>query len=273
LADLFIVKYTGGGIEGQQDSLDLHMDGSMISFNVALSEYNDDNDNDDNDASIIDDNDSNSNSNYYSGGGTYFPLLNNTSNKTTTRTLPLLRIHQGDMLVHDSGLLHAGAQTISGNRYLLVGFVNLLSWKNIPYYLQYRHFGTTATCVNVSTVVVGKKYNNNNRAAQSTCSSNNDIRCDEQKKDNNENDEDGVKNGNDVYGNDTNEIVCPGTRTARKILIQHYTKSFINFDNPDDPTSLPNPLLIYGVIVHVFILLRVLYIMFRPTTTVPPKGK
>ena len=88
LVDLFIVKYTGGGgIDGQQqDSLDLHMDGSMISFNVALSEYNDNNDND---KPIIND-DSNS---YYTGGGTFFPLLNNTE-----------RIHQGEMLVQDSGL-------------------------------------------------------------------------------------------------------------------------------------------------------------------------
>ncbi|OEU06443.1 hypothetical protein FRACYDRAFT_254460 [Fragilariopsis cylindrus CCMP1102] len=231
LVDLFIVKYTGGGgIDGQQqDSLDLHMDGSMISFNVALSEYNDDDDNNnDNHRPIIND-DSN---NHYTGGGTFFPLLNNTE-----------RIHQGDMLVHDSGLLHSGAQTRSGTRYLLVGFVNLRSWKNIPYYLQYRHFGTTATCVNVSSI--------------STVEDNHDE----------------YKYGNNKYKNDY-EIVCPGTRTARKILIQHYTKNFINFDDPDDPTSLPNPLLIYGVIVHIFILLRVLFIMLcRPTPTIPKLNK
>jgi hypothetical protein len=251
LVDLFIVKYTGGGgIDGQQqDSLDLHMDGSMISFNVALSEYNNDDDND-NDTPIT--NDSDDSNSYYTGGGTFFPLLNNTdnnnsnNNKTTTATDALVRIHQGDMLVHDSGLLHSGAQTKTGTRYLLVGFVNLRSWKNIPYYLQYRHFGTTATCVNASSTVV------------------------EQKEDNNE---EYYKYGNNKkYENNEYEIVCPGTRTARKILIRHYTKNFINFDaDPDDPTSLPNPLLLYGVFVHIFILLRVLFIMCTPTTPTIPK--
>ena len=115
-----------------QDSLRLHTDASMVSFNLALSDDSHD----------------------YRGGGTFFPLYNHT----------IVKIHQGDLLVHDSGIIHGGAKITRGKRYLLVGFVDLKSWKNNFLY-WYRHFGTTATCVNVTNVVdigVNVNVDNNN---------------------------------------------------------------------------------------------------------------
>lgn len=84
--DLFVVKYSTNA----QKSLDMHHDGSFLSFNILLSDKND-----------------------FEGGGTYFDdgLISN--------------LEQGDILVHSSRIKHAGLQITKGTRYLLVGFLNI----------------------------------------------------------------------------------------------------------------------------------------------------
>ncbi len=84
--DLFVVKYT----DNAQNHLDMHHDGSFLSFNILLSEQND-----------------------FSGGGTYFDdgLIS--------------YLEQGDVLIHSSRIKHAGLPITKGTRYLLVGFLNI----------------------------------------------------------------------------------------------------------------------------------------------------
>ena len=84
--DLFFVRYEAMG----QNSVGVHRDGSVLSFNVLL-----------NPASEFD------------GGGTWFDH----TQKTHT-------IKQGDVLVHSGKLRHAGTQITRGHRYIVVGFVD-----------------------------------------------------------------------------------------------------------------------------------------------------
>ena len=84
--DLFIVKYECD----QQNYLELHQDGSFMSFNILLSNNSD-----------------------FEGGGTYF------DDGLTSKT------EQGDLLIHSSKIKHGGNPITKGKRYLLVGFVNL----------------------------------------------------------------------------------------------------------------------------------------------------
>lgn len=83
--DIFVVKYDE---QGQKD-LARHRDSSEISFNIALSAQT-----------------------TYAGGGTHFPVFNETVN-----------IAQGEVLYHPSRVLHEGVQLSAGRRYILVGFV------------------------------------------------------------------------------------------------------------------------------------------------------
>jgi hypothetical protein len=87
--DLFVVKYK----DNAQNYLDLHSDGSFLSFNILLSDKND-----------------------FEGGGTYF------DDGLTAQ------LEQGDILIHSSRIKHAGLPITKGTRYLLVGFLNI----NIP---------------------------------------------------------------------------------------------------------------------------------------------
>ena len=75
-----------------QASLPLHRDGSLLSFNILL-----------NSAAAFD------------GGGTYFELLDTT-----------YRGQQGDAVIHSGRLRHAGAEVTRGERYVLVGFVDVI---------------------------------------------------------------------------------------------------------------------------------------------------
>jgi len=84
--DLFVVKYK----DNAQTFLDMHHDGSFLSFNILLSDTND-----------------------FNGGGTYF------EDGLTTH------LEQGDILIHSSRIKHAGLPITKGTRYLLVGFVNI----------------------------------------------------------------------------------------------------------------------------------------------------
>lgn len=84
--DVFIVKYEAN----QQSFLELHKDGSFLSFQILLSNTTD-----------------------FEGGGTYFDdgLIMNPE--------------QGDLIIHCSKINHSGLPITKGKRYLLVGFINL----------------------------------------------------------------------------------------------------------------------------------------------------
>lgn len=84
--DLFVVKYK----HDEQKYLEMHHDGSFISFNILLS-----------------------NPNNFEGGGTYF------EDGLTTF------LEQGDILIHSSRTKHAGKPVTKGMRYVLIGFLNL----------------------------------------------------------------------------------------------------------------------------------------------------
>jgi hypothetical protein len=90
--DLFFVKYEAA--PGTQSSLDVHRDGSLLSFNILL-----------NDPSEFD------------GGGTYFEAAQRT-----------ITIKQGDMLCHSGQLLHGGHMITRGKRFILVGFIDVIGY-------------------------------------------------------------------------------------------------------------------------------------------------
>jgi hypothetical protein len=84
--DVFIVKYK----HNEQSFLELHKDGSFLSFNILLSNTDD-----------------------FEGGGTYFD------------DGLIMTQEQGDLTIHSSKIKHAGLPITKGTRYLLVGFINL----------------------------------------------------------------------------------------------------------------------------------------------------
>jgi len=93
VADAFVVKYSAAG---GQTELKPHRDGSVLSFNIALNECAE-----------------------FEGGGTWFASIDRS-----------LRIDRGEMVMHASGVLHAGHPITSGTRYILVGFVLLEGFQN-----------------------------------------------------------------------------------------------------------------------------------------------
>jgi hypothetical protein len=84
--ELFVVKYDKNG----QIGLDMHVDGSFLSFNIALSSIND-----------------------YEGGGTLF------------EDGCVVKIDKGDAMWHCGKVNHGGVPIINGTRYILVGFLEL----------------------------------------------------------------------------------------------------------------------------------------------------
>ena len=86
VVDLFIVKYNSQ----EQNSLEMHLDSSQISFNILLNNHND-----------------------FEGGGTYF------EDGLTCK------LECGDMLIHSGRIKHTGLPITKGERYLLVGFINI----------------------------------------------------------------------------------------------------------------------------------------------------
>jgi len=88
VADGFVVKYDA---EGGQSELKPHRDGSVVSFNIALNPSND-----------------------YEGGGTWFESLGDS-----------VKIEQGEVCSHASGIMHGGHGITSGKRYIMVCFVIL----------------------------------------------------------------------------------------------------------------------------------------------------
>jgi hypothetical protein len=87
ILDLFIVKYE----EGAQNKLDIHTDGSFLTFSIMLSSSKD-----------------------YEGGGTQF----NDGIKVF--------LEQGDVLVHSGYVKHSGLEVTKGTRYILVGFTSII---------------------------------------------------------------------------------------------------------------------------------------------------
>jgi hypothetical protein len=84
--DVFVVKYKFN----EQSYLDLHTDGSFLSFQILLSNNND-----------------------FKGGGTYFD------------DGIVMYPNQGDLIIHSSRIKHGGLPITKGTRYLLVGFIDL----------------------------------------------------------------------------------------------------------------------------------------------------
>ena len=74
----------------KQNSLNLHRDGSLISFNILLNELSE-----------------------FEGGGTHFQNIDKT-----------IAIERGDCCVHPGNILHCANGIIKGKRYVLVGFLN-----------------------------------------------------------------------------------------------------------------------------------------------------
>ena len=104
VADGFIVKYDA---EGGQAELKPHRDGSVFSFNIALNQAHE-----------------------FEGGGTWFNSLGES-----------VKIDEGEMVSHASGILHGGNAITSGRRYILVAFVILEgydSW-SMRFYNQIRN--------------------------------------------------------------------------------------------------------------------------------------
>jgi len=85
--DVFVVKYK---LE-EQHFLEMHQDGSFLSFQILLSNNTD-----------------------FEGGGTYF------EDGLT------MKPKQGDLILHSSKIKHSGLPITKGIRYILVGFVDLI---------------------------------------------------------------------------------------------------------------------------------------------------
>jgi hypothetical protein len=85
ILDVFLVKYSAAG----QTGLAAHTDGCLLSFNILLNERIE-----------------------FGGGGTYFPKFKKN-----------VEINTGDCLIHPGKIEHCGNPINSGNRFLLVGFV------------------------------------------------------------------------------------------------------------------------------------------------------
>lgn len=88
IKDIFIVKYDSN----EQNFLDFHKDGSLISFNILLN-------------------------NEFEGGGTIIRHENKES---------LYESNTGDLFIHCGKILHSGRAITYGKRYLLVGFVEYI---------------------------------------------------------------------------------------------------------------------------------------------------
>jgi hypothetical protein len=104
VVDGFVVKYDASG---GQTELKPHRDGSVVSFNIALNPSKD-----------------------FDGGGTWFDSLNDA-----------VRINEGEIVSHASGILHGGHGITRGKRYILVAFVILEgydSW-SMRFYNQVRN--------------------------------------------------------------------------------------------------------------------------------------
>ena len=88
--DLFLIRYRGDDASAQNE-LKMHIDGTTLSFSIALSPPD-----------------------AYAGGGIEFDLVETS-----------VKAAQGALIMHPSKLLHRGATVTGGTRYVLVGFVSV----------------------------------------------------------------------------------------------------------------------------------------------------
>eukprot|EP00873_Tetraselmis_striata_P021620 jgi/Tetstr1/441884/TSEL_030094.t1 len=96
--DIFVVKYH----EAQQRALPRHVDAGELSFMLALSSRA-----------------------AYDGGGTAFDALSPCGDAVPGEPRAPLHLDQGELLLFDAGLYHAGLPITRGTRYLLVGFCHV----------------------------------------------------------------------------------------------------------------------------------------------------
>jgi hypothetical protein len=119
--DLFIVKYDASKKDSQKH-LEKHIDSSLVTFNIALSSPVDDDDEDENEKEVGTnetevEEESDLSSEYatsYSEGGTRFYLSSR-----------IVKPAKGSLIVHNSQLYHEGMKITKGQRYILVGFINI----------------------------------------------------------------------------------------------------------------------------------------------------
>ena len=125
--DVFVVRYeaaaaaaaaaAGSGAEvggAPQRSLVRHVDGADVSFMLALSARGG----------------GGGGGEDYEGGGTAFDVLGGTTTTTTTEeeqpgASPVLHLAQGELVIFDAALYHAGLPITRGRRHLLVGFCHV----------------------------------------------------------------------------------------------------------------------------------------------------
>jgi hypothetical protein len=86
--DIFLVKYSVNAQKG----LKLHTDGCLFSLTLLISHPDD-----------------------FEGGGTYYASIDN-----------VIHLDQGDVAYHDARVRHSGIDITSGERYILVGFIDTL---------------------------------------------------------------------------------------------------------------------------------------------------
>lgn len=103
ICDLFIVKYE----MGDQEHLEKHRDGSIISFNILLNDE-------------------------FEGGGTN--IEHTTINNRTENTLYTSK--KGDLFIHPGRLIHGGNKITSGKRYILVGFIEFYKSEHFRRHLE-----------------------------------------------------------------------------------------------------------------------------------------
>lgn len=109
--DLFVVRYDAA--EGHQHGLVPHADRSHVSFNVALNRG-------------------------FAGGGTDFVHFGPTV---------VHAAQPGQLLLHHSGVLHAGRNVTAGVRFILVGFLTV---KDAPWHASlWNHWGMLATSLHL----------------------------------------------------------------------------------------------------------------------------
>jgi len=92
IRDIFIVKYENR--DGAQNALDMHVDGSVVTASIMLSDPSE-----------------------FTGGGTFY------------EDGISAHLDQGDMIIHTKQHRHSGLKTTSGLRYVLVFFIDILEAK------------------------------------------------------------------------------------------------------------------------------------------------
>ena len=101
--DMFVARYEGGHErEGVQKDLKMHRDGSLLSFSILLSDPRD-----------------------FEGGGLRFRSIRPFCESAGHHVLP--HVGRGDITMHCGKLWHEVPTVVTGQRYVLVGFVTLRS--------------------------------------------------------------------------------------------------------------------------------------------------